>query len=278
MTALALLGAGAIAQQVAAALSASGELRIVAVAATRADSPRVRSLRSAVPYDVPYCDPDALAGSPADWVFEAAGAGATRELIPALLAAGKDVIAMSSGVFLDPEVADRCSPALGEGRRLVFPSGAIAGLDGVSALARAGIVSDVTLTSTKAPSALRGAPFFPAGEPADDFAGVVFDGNARDAARSFPANANVAATLSFAGVGPERTRVRILSDPAARRTRHEITCTARGAEISLRAASDPSPLNPRSSLLAALSAIDTVIKATGRSSGLVEATRAGSRA
>jgi aspartate dehydrogenase len=270
VTRLALLGAGAIAQQVAGSLAGCQEIRVVAVAATTSTSPGVAACSAAVGYEIPFHAGPDLASADAEWVFEAAGAQAARETIPNLLEAGKNVVAMSSGVFLDRALLERCRPALAAGRRLVFPPGAIAGLDAIAALARSGGVTEMRLTSTKAPRSLWGAPFFKGQELDDNFAGIVFEGDAATAAREFPANANIAATLAFAGVGPERTRVRIKSDPAAKKTRHEIVCRSSGASLEVAIVSEPSPINPRSSLMAALSATDVIFRVLSNESGFVE--------
>jgi aspartate dehydrogenase len=87
---------------------------------------------------------------------------------------------------------------------------------------------------------------------------VVFVGSARDAVRGFPSNVNVAAALSLAGIGPDLTTVRVVSDPTCTRTNHTIEAEGSSGRLYLEVESSPNPLNPGSSYLAALSAIEAV--------------------
>jgi aspartate dehydrogenase len=161
---------------------------------------------------------------------------------------------MSVGGLLDNmELYDE---ARRSGVRVQLPSGALCGLDGIRAAMEGGLHS-VTLTTRKPPAGLAGAPYLV--ERGIDISHldeplVVFDGNAREAVRAFPANVNVAASLSLAGIGPDETRVRIIADPDISLNIHEVV--AEGAFGRLTAVTEnlPSPRNVKSSYLASLSA------------------------
>jgi aspartate dehydrogenase len=195
-----------------------------------------------------------LLGLAPDLVVEAASQQAAREWVPELLARGLDVLSMSVGAYLDPATMARVR-AEGKGR-LFLSSGALPGADVLKAAAVRGITR-AELTTRKAPRALAGAPGL-AGR-AEELAAlreprVVFEGSAAEAVRLFPANVNIAATLSLAGIGPERTRVTIVADPAVTTNIHQVHLE--GAFGSYRATVECLPSsNPKTSLIAALSAV-----------------------
>ena len=168
-------------------------------------------------------------------VVEAASQQAARELVPKIAASGAEVIVMSTGALLGLDV---------DLRRVHVPSGAIGGLDAFSSAALAGI-DEVTLTSRKNPKALG------KNNTAEE---VVYEGYAEEAAKLFPREMNVAATLALT-VKPAKVRVRVVSDPAVKRNTHEIQVKWRFGEMQLRFANDPHPDNPHTSALAAWSAI-----------------------
>ena len=141
--------------------------------------------------------------------------------------------------------------------RVLVPSGALAGLDGVKGLKELGIEKSV-IASTKPPRGFEGAPYV-------DKMGInlaqiesktrIFEGSALEAAKGFPANVNVAATLSLAGIGAEQTRVEIWADPQAKGNSHEITVTGEFSTLHARIENRPDPANPKSSMLAAQSIV-----------------------
>jgi aspartate dehydrogenase len=132
-----------------------------------------------------------------------------------------------------------------EGPIIHIPSGALGGLDAVQALAIAGL-EEVTLTTRKPPAGLGMAV---------DVETLVFEGSARDVIAEFPKNVNVAVALSFAGIGPDRTRCRLIADPAIERNTHHVRASGPAGEIEFTSRNVPSPDNPATSYLAALSAI-----------------------
>jgi aspartate dehydrogenase len=168
-------------------------------------------------------------------VVEAASQQAAREYVPRIVAKGINVIVMSTGALLGMNV---------QSRRVHVPPGAIGGLDALSAAVLAG-VDEVILTTRKNPRSLD-VTF--AAET------VVYEGDADEAARRFPREMNVAATLALT-VKPTRVKVRVVSDPLVHRNTHEISVKWRFGEMLLRFANDPHPDNPRTSALAAWSAI-----------------------
>ena len=146
--------------------------------------------------------------------------------------------------------------------RLLVPSGALLGLDAVVAAAEAGIAS-VTMVTRKPPRGLLGAPYLEAS--GIDIIGLdapkrVFSGNAREAARGFPANVNVAAALALAGIGPDRTTVEIWADPTVTRNIHRIEVEADAARLSMQIENVPSGENPRTGRLTPLSVIAALKK------------------
>lgn len=187
-----------------------------------------------------------------DVIVEATAAAAAGPIVTRALRAGCDVVALSVGGLL-PMASRLPQLTRGQGRprrtargRLIIPSGAIAGLDGLKA-ARLGRLQRVTLTTRKPPTAL--------GRPGIRRPTTLFRGSAARAVRAFPQNINVAATLALAGLGAARTQVRIIADPAARRNIHEIEVVGRFGRLTVRTENRPSPNNPKTSELAVLSAL-----------------------
>lgn len=145
-----------------------------------------------------------------------------------------------------------------------MPSGAVAGIDGIRSAA-IGRIDSVVLTTTKPPSGFAGAPYI--AEHDIDLsslpgATMLFEGTAADAVQAFPANVNVAGTLSLAGIGYGATMVRVIADPAATRNMHEIKVTGAFGALTVRVENVVSPENPKTSYIAILSAIATLKKLT----------------
>ena len=190
-----------------------------------------------------------------DIVLEATTAAAMPAILRAAWRHGKTCVALSVGGFaLDSTLLEDAEQAPCP---IYLPSGAIAGLDGVLALRELGL-DDVSLTTTKHPRSLAGTPYLEQQgfDPASlNAPATVFEGSAGQAIRHFPANVNVAITLSLAGIGFERTRVRLVADPGATRTTHTVVAKAGDCMISATTTGVPLPQNPKSSLLAVQSAI-----------------------
>jgi len=200
-----------------------------------------------------------------DLVIEAASQEAVRQYASKVLEAGKDLMIMSVGALVESELTEEIRRSThSTGKKMYIPSGAIAGIDGIKA-AVIGRVKHVTLTTRKPPTGLIGAPYFKQSrmnpneleEPT-----VIYEGPVLEACRLFPANVNVAATLSLAGIGPEKTKVRVVADPTIKRNIHEINVKGEFGELRICAKNVPSLDNPKTSYLAALSAIATLRKIT----------------
>lgn len=175
-----------------------------------------------------------------------------------ILAAGRSLLTLSSGALADTALFDRLTALAAENRcDIVVPSGALGGIDAIRSVQR--LLTEVTLTSTKPPVAFSGSPGFAAWEGVEIAEPVVlYEGPARDAVKLFPANVNVAATLSLAGIGPDRTMVRVVADPASPGNVHEIEARGEFGEFTFRMVNRPHVRNPRTSHLAVLSAIETL--------------------
>ncbi len=201
----------------------------------------------------------------ADLVIECASQAAAREFGAMVLKNGKDLMILSVGALTDSKLLSGLIKAARENDcKIYVPSGAIAGLDGLKSASIARI-DKVTLTTTKNPEGLKGAPFVL--ENNIDLSAfrektLLFEGSAEAAIAAFPANVNVAASLSLAGIGGKETRVRVFVDPGTSRNVHEISVEGAFGKFTCRVENVPSPDNPRTSFLAALSAIATLKKIT----------------
>jgi len=194
-----------------------------------------------------------------DLVIEAAGPDAVAEVFRYAIAARKDVMIMSVGGLLGKErLLER---ARARGIKVYLPSGAISGLDSLKAAARSRITS-VAITTSKPPRGLKGAPYLIKNNikvsqnmkrPK-----VVFSGTALEAVKAFPKNINVSALLSLAGIGAGRTKVKVVAVPGLTRNCHEVVIQGDFGIIRTVTENVPSPHNPKTSYLAALSAVATL--------------------
>ena len=188
-------------------------------------------------------------------VIEAASKDVAKEAVRLCCVKSKDVLVMSTGgIIEDSGLLDLVRK---KGIKLYFPSGAITGLDGLKG-AKIGEIRSVTLTTKKPPQALAGAPFIIQNKINVENIKeetLLFEGSALEAVSGFPANINVAATLSLAGIGPKKTRVRIFASPQLNINVHEIEVTGEFGKFVTRTENLPSPKNPRTSYLAVLSAM-----------------------
>lgn len=255
---LALLGAGGINTVVAQSVLAGRlpHVRVVAVAGSNADSASAKRLASDLGAEA--IAPTDLGRCGATWVLEAAGGAAVRAHVPGLWGAGINTIVMSVGALIDERVYDAYQHR--GSVQVVLPSGGIAGLDGVRALAAVDGLTAARITSTKKPAGLRGAPYLEqnAIELPEDRAITVFEGSAREAVAGFPANVNVAVALSLAGIGPDLTQVVVRSDPRAEGVMQLIEASGPLAALEVKIRSQPSPQNPRTSYMAGAAAVSAV--------------------
>lgn len=256
---VALIGLGGIAQTVLEKFDAVGEgLACVGVlvrpgrlgaaeAFLRGSYPAVENLE-----DLLRLDPDV--------VVECAGQQALLEHGEAVLAADRDLVTVSVGAFADAafEARMRRLAAVQEGR-VMIPSGAIAGMDGLTAALGADM-TEVTYRGRKPAKSWAGTP----AESLLDLgalstATTFYEGSAREAARDYPKNANVTATIALAGIGFDKTRVALIADPEATANVHELEFSGAFGRVSLVITGKPSPSNPKTSVLTALSVWQNLI-------------------
>ena len=217
-------------------------------------------------------DPPTIAHNPADMyndvnlVVEAAGQNAVADIAIPTLQHHCDLMVMSVGAFANTTLyEDVRTTAKQYDARIHVPSGSIAGLDSIKAAAVSGELAEVTLTTTKHPDGLTGAPYLVDNNiDLSDLseATTVFEGSALEAAKGFPANINVAIALSLAGIGPTGTTVRIVADPHETNNVHQIRASGGMGDIHTEVRNVPSPTNPKTSYLAPLSAIATLREMT----------------
>lgn len=246
-----IVGLGTIGRAVARAL-AEGIPGCALAGASSRDEARGRAFLATLPGAPPYLPLRHLVEA-SDLVVEAASQAALGEIAPAVLDTGRELLVLSVGALL--EHPEWVALAAARGSRIHAPSAAIAGLDGLKGAAVAGHLESVTMETHKPPRGLQGTPGV-AGWDLKALTGptLVFEGTAREACRAFPANVNVVAAVSLAGLGPDRTRIRVFAVPGLDRNRHAVT--AEGAFGRLRIEIDNVPSeNPRTGKLAYLSTI-----------------------
>jgi aspartate dehydrogenase len=208
---------------------------------------------------------EALLATRPDLVVECAGHQGLRASGETILRHGTDLLVVSVGALADAalEQSLRKAAAAPGGGRLLIPGGALGGIDALSAAREAGLNS-VEYSGRKAPAAWKGTP----AEKMIDLASVTeattfLECDARTAALQFPQNANVVAALALAGLGFERTEVRLIVDPAANGNHHSFVAHGAFGEISTSIRSMTLPSNPKTSVLAPFSLIQTIKKRAG---------------
>ncbi|MDE1830131.1 MAG: aspartate dehydrogenase [Thaumarchaeota archaeon] len=206
-----------------------------------------------------------LAASPVDLIVEAASQDAVRDNALSVLQNRKDLMIMSVGALLDESIFDIIIEGCKDFNKHVYlPTGAIAGLDAVRAVKDE--LDFLVLVTTKHPKSLKGAKFFETSKINPDEISrimVLFEGTAQEAVKLFPANINVAALLSLAGLGSTKTRVKIVADPNTDKNTHEIEAQGKFGKFSIKVENVPSLTNPKTSRLAILSAIECLRKICG---------------
>ncbi|MCF3933738.1 aspartate dehydrogenase [Acuticoccus sp. M5D2P5] len=225
------------------------ELAAVSMRDTASAAERLAHLSAPVPVvEVAALEPLA------DIVVECAPAAIFAAIAEPVLRAGKTVVALSAGAILSNE--HLVAIARENGGQIIVPTGALLGLDAVTAAAE-GEIHAVRMVTRKPPAGLVGAPYLVENGIAIEGAREpirVFRGTPREAAKGFPANLNVAVALSLAGIGPDRTTLEIWADPSVERNCHEIEVEADSARFSMRIENIPSE-NPKTGRITALSVI-----------------------
>jgi len=253
--AVGIVGCGAIGRALLRA-GVTGSLGVPVAGVTSRTSATAREFLATLNAPPPYLElPELVERS--SLLVETAGGHVVPGLARAAFTAGKDLMVISIGALLEyPEIIEQ---ARATGCRLFAPSGAIAGLDGIKSACQ-GRVDRVEMVSRKPVEALEGAPYLveneiPVGLLAEEQ--EVFYGPAREAVRGFPSNLNVSAAVSLAGIGADRTMVRIIADPSLTRNCHDITVEGEFGLLRVHIENIPSE-NPKTGRLTALSIIRSV--------------------
>jgi aspartate dehydrogenase len=252
-----LVGLGSIGQTIALALDRGQVSGMTLAAVTEQNRPIAETFLAELTHPTPLISLDELVEG-CDLLVEAAGQNALAEIIPRVLRARKDVLILSVGGLLAHEEWFR--EAEQAGCRIYVPSGAIGGLDAVKAAAR-GRLDSVVLTSRKPVAALRSSKYVQElGLNLDELTEdrTIFEGSAEEACRAFPTTSNVAASLRLAAGTVATVSIRIVAAPRGSRNVHEIEASGDFGVFRFYTENFPSEANPRTSRLAALSALATL--------------------
>ena len=251
-----MIGFGAIGLEVAQRLDGDATAQINQIMVRPG---RENEVRAQVNSDVQVFSSMAHINPMPDFVLECASHEAVSEYGPYFLKKGVDFGVVSIGAFSNVDVYNRlCECSRVGAAQLCILSGAVGGMDALSA-ARAEGLDEVTYISRKPPMSWAGT----LAEEVIDLqsvveATVIYEGSARDAAREFPKNANVAATIALAGLGFDDTKVTLIADPKAKGNTHQIEAAGAFGEMSVKIVGKPLPDNPKTSALTAMSAIRTI--------------------
>ncbi|WP_077002489.1 aspartate dehydrogenase [Variovorax sp. KK3] len=254
MLRVALIGCGAIGSSVIELLKGDASLAVVAVVVpaegVAAAQAQLQKLAPGV---------QAVANVPAsgvDLVVETAGHAAIEEHVLAALRRGTPCVVASVGALSAQGLAESLEVAAITGKTQVqLIAGAIGAIDALAA-ARIGGLDNVRYTGRKPPRAWKGTPA-EQGRDLDALRGecVIFEGSAREAATLYPKNANVAATVSIAGLGLDRTQVRLIADPSIDENVHTVEAEGAFGSFELSMRNKPLAANPKTSALTVYSAV-----------------------
>jgi aspartate dehydrogenase len=249
---VAIAGLGSIGTKIATALDQGIEGLTLSAVAVR-DPAKHRAFLSDLRHPPQILPIDQL-GDAADIVVECAPSSQLRAIVEPAVKRGRSAVVVSVGGLLDN--FDLVDIARTKGGRILVPTGALIGLDAVNAAA-VGTIHSVKIVTRKPVDGLKGAPFIV--ENKIDIDNLreplkLFEGSAREAAKGFPANVNVAVALSLAGIGPDRTQMQVWADPTVTRNVHRIEVEADSARFSMGIENIPSE-NPKTGMITALSVI-----------------------
>lgn len=251
---VALLGGGTIAR-----LVLQRRMPGIEVVALAGRGPHSRAAALAREFSVPYVvGRERLLAARPEAVVEAASHEAVREHLVALLQAGVSVVVLSAGALADDALrAAAEQAAAASGALLYVPSGGIGGLDALKTACLAG-VDEVSIRVAKPPAAWKGIPYVEElGVDLDALRAprTLFEGPARQGVPHFPQNVNIAAVLSLAGVGMDRTRLEVVADPSLTLNTHTIRVSGAAGRMTVVLENVPAPENPKTSWLACYSAL-----------------------
>lgn len=250
---VAIAGLGAIGQSLARTLAQGKVPGVALVAVSAKNHDKARVFVDTLAHAVPVLSIEELEPI-ADLVVECAPAALLSDIVTPFLKAGKRAIVLSVGALLFNEHLRQV--AADHGGTIMVPTGALIGLDAVIAAAE-GNITEVRMVTRKPPAGLKGAPHLEANAIVVD--GLteplkVFEGNAKDAAKGFPANLNVVVALALAGVGPEKTTLEIWADPTVTRNTHTIHVDSDSARFTMTIENIPSE-NPKTGRIVAQSVV-----------------------
>ena len=257
---VAIAGLGAIGKSLATRLAAGMVPGVVLSAVSAKNLDNARSFATTLSHAVKVLPIEALEAE-ADMVVECAPAALLPDIIGPFLRAQKSAIVLSVGALLfHPQLITLAKET---GGTILVPTGALIGLDAMIAAAE-GTIHSVSMVTRKPPAGLAGAPHLL--EQHISVEGLttplkVFSGNAREAAKGFPANLNVVVALALAGVGPEKTLLEIWADPTVVRNTHTITVDSDSAKFSMTMENIPSE-NPKTGRIVAQSVVAMLRKMT----------------
>lgn len=262
MKTIALVGCGAIAQAVMQHLRGDARLQVTQVLVPQDGLAAARETCARLA-------PGAVVGTRLndphpDLLAECAGHAAIADhVLPALRAGIPTVVASVGGLHEGDALAALEAAADAGGTQVTLISGAIGGIDALAA-ARLGGLDKVHYTGRKPPPAWAGTP----AESQCDLKSltapqVIFEGSAREAARLYPKNANVAATVSLAGLGLDATLTTLIADPGITRNQHRIDARGAFGRLELMLENEPLAANPRTSALTVYSLVRAIHNATG---------------
>ncbi len=258
---VALIGFGAIGQRLARGLLARPDAVTITGVLVHELAPARAAATGALAglHDLITEDRTSWLDSQPELVVECAGHAAVDAHAEAVLRAGCDLLMASVGSLTDDARRERLRTLASEaGRQVLLVSGAIGGIDWLAAAQDAGLDA-VVYRGRKPPAAWRGSP----AEAVVDLSSLrepvrVFEGTAREAARAYPRNANVAATVALATLGLDHTRVELWADPGVSENRHEVEARGGAGRLLLQLDNQPDPDNPRTSLVTAHSVLHAV--------------------
>lgn len=258
---LGILGGGTIARLVLEQAQ-SGGLPGIEIAAIAGRGPRSRGAGLASDFGVPYVvGVDSLLAFQPHVVLEAASHDAVRAHLVSMLRARVSVIVLSAGALVDDGFRTEAQVAASEGGVLLYvPSGGIGGLDALKAACEAG-VDAASIQVAKPPVAWKKIPFVEGlGIDLDLISGptTLFEGSAREGVPHFPQNVNIAAVLSLAGIGFDRTRLKVVADPGLTHNTHTIRVSGKTGRFSVVLENVPDPRNPKTAWLACYSALAAI--------------------
>lgn len=256
---IALLGAGTIARLVLEHVR-EGSLPDIEVAAIAGRTSRGAAL--AAQFGCAFTtNPHELLARKPTVVLEAASHEAVRAHLVPTLSAGVSMIVLSAGALADDRLREDAETAAAKtSATLYVPSGGIGGLDALKAACLAG-AEQVSIRVAKPPAAWKKIPYVEAlGADLDRLtaAVVLFDGSAREGVPHFPQNVNIAAVLSLAGIGFDRTRLEVVADPGLSHNTHTIRVSGNTGSFTVRMENVPSPDNPKTAWLACYSALAAI--------------------